>query len=182
MTDTQSQIAARLEACFAQCGFTEPGVDALSEASGFSLRTVYKYFPSREAMIIGALDHRHRRYLAFLEKECPTVPGHRATVHLFRRVGAWMASNAPQGCLFVNALAAHPNNKAIQSTLERHKLEIRAVIAKRLGSGKCADPLVNQLMILHEGLTAHAVTVGGKDATEATLAVVCSLVPKEDDS
>ena len=61
MTDTARLIAARLESCFVSRGFLEPGVDALRDAAGVSLRTLYKYFPSREAMVIGALDHRRNR-------------------------------------------------------------------------------------------------------------------------
>jgi len=179
VTNTRNKIAARLEDHFVRYGFTEPGVDALREASGVSLRTLYKYFPSREAMIIGALDHRHRTYLSFLEEESAKATGRRAMLRLFRRVGEWMETNAPQGCLFVNALAAYPSCAAIQTTLEKHKQETKAMIANRLGSLDSSGSLADQIMVLHEGLTVHAVTVGSKNATEAALGVVRSLLPKE---
>ena len=75
MTDFATHIATSLEACFVERGFVEPGVDALRDAAGVSLRTLYKYFPSREAMVVGALDHRHERYLSFIVEEAPADPG-----------------------------------------------------------------------------------------------------------
>lgn len=178
--DTQSKIAARLEACFSKEGFTEPGVDALKDAAGVSLRTLYKYFPSREDMIIGALEHRHQTYLAFLDEGRPDAPGRPAVLHFYERVGDWMTSNASQGCLFVTALASHPKSTKIYTTLSRHKAETRASIAKRLDAKSSTEDLTRQLMFLHEGLTALAVSVGGKEAKNTTLSLVNALFPEED--
>lgn len=62
----KDQIAARLEALFSQQGFATPSVPEIKKASGVSMRTLYRHFPSKKAMVIGALNHRHARYLAFL--------------------------------------------------------------------------------------------------------------------
>ena len=62
----REQIAASLEVAFSQQGFAEPSVAQLKTACGVSLRTLYKHFPSKEAMIVGALEYRHQRYLDFL--------------------------------------------------------------------------------------------------------------------
>lgn len=69
----KDRIAARLEALFSQQGFATPSVPEIKEAAGVSMRTLYRHFPSKEAMVIGALDHRHARYLAFLTRDvsCP---------------------------------------------------------------------------------------------------------------
>ncbi len=55
MRDTATKIAAGLERAFAARGFSEPCVDDLREAAGVSLRTLYKYTPSRDAMVRMAL-------------------------------------------------------------------------------------------------------------------------------
>ena len=62
----KEQIASGLENALSQQGFVEPSVSDLQNASGVSLRTLYRHFPSKEAMVIGALEHRHARYLDFL--------------------------------------------------------------------------------------------------------------------
>lgn len=180
MTNMDRQIAARLESCFAASGFTEPGVDALRDAAGVSLRTLYKYYPSREEMVLAALEHRHRAYLAFLDEQAPGETGLDAVRHLFRRVGAWMKAHAPRGCLFVGALTAHPGNARIMSQLVSHKNDTRAAIAGRIGDRDDAEAVADQLMVLHEGLTSLAVSAGADAATEATLAAVDTLLAEEE--
>lgn len=57
---SQQQIAENLERAFSQKGFAEPSVAELKALSGVSMRTLYKYFPSKESMVVGALDYRHQ--------------------------------------------------------------------------------------------------------------------------
>ena len=102
MTPTKAQIVSRLEQTFNTRGFAEPSVVELQKAAGVSLRTLYRYYPSKEAMVIGALDYRHDRYLAFLAENEPP-PGKASIIHLFGRLADWMTSNAPNGCLSLNA-------------------------------------------------------------------------------
>ena len=64
MLDIQNQIDAGLERAFAKHGFAEPNIETLRKATGVSLRTLYKYVPSRNVMILRALEHRHRHLLA----------------------------------------------------------------------------------------------------------------------
>lgn len=170
MTDTPTQIAARLEACFVENGFQEPGVDALRDAAGVSLRTLYKYYPSREAMIIGALEHRHERYLSFLQDGVPS-PGKDAVDHLFSRIEDWMQRECGTCCLFLNALAAHPSNDEIRKTVTRHKDETRNLIAQLSGRPDLAD----QLFLLHEGATAAWALMKG-DAVRSARASALGLL------
>jgi AcrR family transcriptional regulator len=171
MTDTAKLIASRLEACFVRCGFSEPGVDALREASGVSLRTLYKYFPSREAMVVGALDHRHDRYLSFIEDGAP-ANGPASIKHLFRRIEDWMAGECGTGCLFLNALAAHPSSGDIRRAVERQKNGTRSLFGRRAGRPELAD----ELFLLHEGATAAWPVLGSKairTAQGAALKLIC---------
>jgi len=146
--DTREKIAAGLEEAFARHGFTELGVDALRDATKVSLRTLYKHCPSREDMILAALQRRHERYLAHLFDGLPEAPSP-ALEAVFDRVGAWMAANAPRGCMFHSAVAAHPHNVAIRTMLERHKTEVADRIARATQLSLRRD----DLMLLHEGLT-----------------------------
>lgn len=181
MNETTERIAGRLEASFTTHGFAAPGVDALRADAGVSLRTLYKHFPSREAMVIGALDHRHRIYLAYLADGSPDGPGPAPVLHVFTRLGDWMAERAPTGCLFVSALAAHPDNKAIHEAVARHKQETRDMIGERVARAAPAlpttqfEPLSDALLLIHEGQTTMAVTSGAHTATRVatSLATTC---------
>jgi len=162
MTQTREQIAARLERAFAQDGFAELGVDGLRAAARVSLRTLYKYCRSREDMVLAALEHRHARYLAHLFADLPPAPGE-ALEALFDRVGTWMAANAPQGCLFHSAVAAHPDSAAIREMFERHKREVADGMARATGLWPARDDLI----LLHEGLTQSWPLMGERAVTRA---------------
>ncbi len=148
MSDIREKIAAGLEQAFASNGFAETGVDALREATQVSLRTLYKYCPSREVMILTALERRHRRYRAFLFTDLPEN-GREALETMLDRVGAWMQENASHGCLFHAAVAAQPESVALRTMLERHKRESAA------GLAAAADLSEHEttLLLIHEGLT-----------------------------
>lgn len=158
MNSTQTKIAAGLEQAFAQHGFAQIGVDGLRQASQVSLRTLYKYCPSREAMVITALEYRHQRYLAYLLEGLPTQPT-LAIDNVFERVGSWMEENAPQGCLFKSAVAAHPDSDVLHQMLERHKLEVSDGLVRATGLTSHQD----ELLFLHEAII-HSWSIMGPRA------------------
>lgn len=137
MIGTREKIAAGLERAFASHGFAEPSVDTLRDAAGVSLRTLYRYMPSRADMVMAALEHRHRRYMAQVLDGLPDDPD-KARAALMERVGAWMQGEAAHGCLFHAAVAADPGNAAVRALLERHKQEVaqRAAAATGLAAGR----------------------------------------------
>lgn len=148
MNKTQEKIAARLEQAFAAHGFAELGVAELRAQADVSLRTLYKYFPSRDDMVLAALEHRHARYVAFIFADLPER-NNDALNAVFDRIGEWMSTNATEGCLFHNAVAAQPHSSALKKMRERHKREVTERLAVVAG-------LPNQqteLMLIHEGLT-----------------------------
>ena len=69
MTDMMSKISAGLERAFANRGFAEPSVEDLRDAADVSLRTLYKYTPSRAEMVLAALEKvisREAELLAYI--------------------------------------------------------------------------------------------------------------------
>ena len=148
MSDIETRIAAGLERAFAENGFAEPNVDTLRDAAGVSLRTLYKYAPSRDAMIRAALEHRHRRYLAHMFDGLPegTAPAVSAIVE---RVADWMNREAAHGCLFHAAVAASPHDRDLRALLQRHKSEVARCAAEATSlPGRETD-----LLLIIEGLT-----------------------------
>jgi len=162
METTKDKIAQRLEETFAARGFAEPGVAELREASEVSLRTLYKYFPSREDMVIAALDTRHRRYLAYVFADLPDAPD-AALETIFERIGEWMRTGSPTGCMFHSAVAAHPGNAALAERLGRHKREIASRLAEAAGLPGHED----ELLLLHEGLTQSFTLMGERAVASA---------------
>jgi len=148
MNATEIKIAAGLEQAFARHGFAEPSVEALRDAAGVSLRTLYKYTPSRDMMVRSALEYRHQRYIAHLFDGLSEDRA-AALTEMIERVAGWMLQEATHGCLFHAAVASAPHDPELRALLQRHKAEVadRAVAATGL-TGREVD-----LTLIIEGLT-----------------------------
>jgi AcrR family transcriptional regulator len=170
MTGTKQRIASDLERCFAEQGFAEQGVEALRAGANVSLRTLYKHFPSREAMIVGALEHRDVTYLESL-KGGPQE-GAQHVLHPLVRLGDWLSEVANTGCLFLNALAEYPESAAIAAVVKDHKQRLADEFRLRLERvvpDRDTSHLAETLFLLHEGMTQAARLQGSERATEAAL-------------
>ncbi|MCA0998264.1 TetR/AcrR family transcriptional regulator [Alloyangia pacifica] len=156
-----SKISAGLERAFASRGFAEPSVEDLRDAAGVSLRTLYKYTPSRADMVLAALENRHQRYLSHIFDGLPDGTEEAADT-ILARVGIWMATETSHGCLFHAAVAADPNNEPLRWLLERHKAEVasKAVAATGFVAAE------TELLVIIEGLT-QAWPLRGDEAVEA---------------
>ena len=162
MTDTQSKIAAGLERAFAARGFAEPSVEDLRDAAGVSLRTLYKYTPSRAEMVLAALENRQQRYLALVFDDLPQAPAD-ALEAILARVGQWMETETSHGCLFHAAVAADPGSDNLRALLTRHKAEVaaKAAAATNLAGAETA------LLLIIEGLTQTWPLRGAEAVTAA---------------
>ncbi|MEE1674379.1 TetR/AcrR family transcriptional regulator [Agarivorans aestuarii] len=157
----EQQIAAQLEQAFSDYGFTEPSVAKLQKASGVSLRTLYRYYPSKESMVIGALQHRHARYIELLSAE-QTTTRKDSLLAIFSQLEQWMQTQAPTGCMSMSALAAYPDNTLISEAVKQHKHDLLALFVTLCGD----EALAMQIFLLHEGLSA-AWPVTGASSFEA---------------
>ncbi|MEO9529694.1 TetR/AcrR family transcriptional regulator [Roseibium sp.] len=155
MKEPQEQIAARLEQVFWNRGFAEPSVPELRAGAGVSMRTLYRHFPSREAMILGALEYRHRRYLDYV-RSGTVEPGLAAAEQLFDKLGGWMRLTEGKECLFRQAMSANPDSTDIESMVRRHKKELLGFFGALSGQ----DRFAATLYMLHEGVTACYAELG----------------------
>jgi AcrR family transcriptional regulator len=64
ITVIQDRISAGLERAFTSRGFTGSSVKDLRDGVGVSLRTLYKYPPTRAVMVLSALENPNRRRVA----------------------------------------------------------------------------------------------------------------------
>ncbi|MGC2939613.1 MULTISPECIES: TetR/AcrR family transcriptional regulator [unclassified Brevibacterium] len=176
-TKTSQQIARDIERSFAEQGFAEQGVEALRAEADVSLRTLYKYFPSREAMIVGALEYRDRAYLAWYEGGPDDGAEH--VLYLLRRLGDWLAEVANTGCLFSNALSEYPESAAVSDVVHTHKERLAKEFLSRLDRvrpGEDNQPLAEQLFMLHEGMTQNAQLWGRKRVAGTALAAARTIL------
>lgn len=148
MASTFTKIAAGLERVFAENGFAAPSVGELRDAAGVSLRTLYKYTPSREEMVYAALEHRHQRYMELIFGELPEEPAE-ALGTIFDRIGLWMQTESTRGCLFHAAVATAPQDQRLIQLLNDHKVEV----AQKTAQAVKLEGKEIELSLIMEGLT-----------------------------
>lgn len=164
MTDTMTRIASGLERAFAEKGFASPSVGDLRDAAGVSLRTLYKYVPSREDMVYAALEHRHRRYLKLVFGDLPLDP-EQALGEILDRVASWMETETTRGCLFHAAVASAPHDEKLFDLLKEHKTQVAGRAASATGlAGREIE-----LSLLLEGLTQTWPLHGDRSVERAKL-------------
>jgi len=148
MKDLQSQIDAGLERAFATYGFAEPNIETLRKATGVSLRTLYKYIPSRDDMVLRALEYRHRRYMAHVFSETAKASS-MPLGSIVDRVAQWMQAETTHGCLFHAAVASAPQDEKLRALLNRHKAEM----SERAASISGLQGRESEISVIIEGLT-----------------------------
>ncbi|MDZ8172595.1 TetR/AcrR family transcriptional regulator [Microbacterium xanthum] len=154
---------------FYRRGITAVGVDAVSDASGVTKRTLYDRFGSKDVLVATYLLDRDRRWRELFERRLAEVgdPRDRLLVP-FRVLGEWSGGNS-RGCAFINALAemaddAHPGYDVIIA--EKVWLRGRFAALAHEAGAEHPDSLALQLVCLHEGALA-AVRVAGAGAVDA---------------
>jgi AcrR family transcriptional regulator len=149
----QERILETTDRLFYGQGIRAVGVDTIAAEIGISKRTLYNYFPSKDALIVAYLTRRA------VPRGVSERPPLEQILGVFDWLERWFASNAFRGCPFVNAVAeigerAHPATRIAVDQKERRRVAFRDIL-KRLG---VADPdgLATQLAILVEGAMAAA--------------------------
>jgi AcrR family transcriptional regulator len=138
-------------------GIRAVGVDAIAAEIGISKRTLYNYFPSKDALIVAYLS----RYMV-----SPTTsdrPLLEQILRMFDRLERWFATDSFRGCPFVNAVAelgdaTHPGAKLAVAYKEQRRIWLRDTLTQM----NVADPdgLATQVAILVEGAIIAALVRG----------------------
>lgn len=180
MRSTKLRIARNLDRQFAEMGFATQGVEALREGADVSLRTLYKYFPSREEMVVGALEYRDAAYFDWISGGPADGIDH--VLYPLKRLGDWLEEVANTGCLFMNALAAYPESPAIRKAVLSHKSRLENAFRERLhhvAPDRDTGELAQSLFLLHEGLTETARLRGPAEATATAIRAARALLASE---
>lgn len=148
------RILATAERLFYQRGIRAMGVDTVAAEAGISKRSLYDYFPSKEALIAAYLTRQMRPPPAESD-----APARVQVLALFDRLHNTLGSPGFRGCPFVNAVAelgdsCEPVNEIAARYKAQRRAWLRAVLA---GDGiPGAEALSVQLALLFEGAIATA--------------------------
>ncbi|TDQ84453.1 TetR family transcriptional regulator [Dongia mobilis] len=148
-------------ALFNKRGFHAAGIDLIIAEAKVAKTTLYRHFPTKEALILAALKRRDEFGRGEMRKFVETRasdPRERLLV-TFDYLEAWFATDSFKGCPFISAAGEHgeADDPVFQAAVH-HKRKVLAYfreLAVAAGYGD-ADDIAREINLLHEGAVAVA--------------------------
>jgi AcrR family transcriptional regulator len=156
-TDTRQRLIEAATQRFYKDGFRNTGIDAILTDVGISKTAFYKHFESKDALMVGVLDHVD----GFLQQQFRqmvkdrggrSAPGQlRAMIDVVQQI---IDDDGFHGCIFVNAVMEFPlPHDPVHQAAMRHKRAIEDFVfelAERAGA-KSPAALAQELCLVIEG-------------------------------
>ena len=137
-------------------GINSTGVDTIVAVAGTTKMTLYKYFGSKEDLILEVLKKGHQDFQTWLDEKLNTSSKKPADKikQLFDFIEEWVSSPAFIGVGFIKASAEFPNEEnPIHQLSSQQSRDFRQFIGKLASQAniKDAEGLALQLSLLFEG-------------------------------
>ncbi|MFI8853480.1 TetR/AcrR family transcriptional regulator [Streptomyces sp. 891-h] len=162
--DSEATTAARIlsaaDALFYEHGVQAVGMDRIRDASGVSLKKIYKCFPSKGALVEAYLRRRDRWARTALEERVArhTDPQERVLA-VFDWLYDWVDGPDFHGCAFINAFGElGADSEAVADAVRDHKTAVRTYLKDLAHETGAAEPewLAAQLAVLLDGAMSNA--------------------------
>ena len=157
---------------FNRNGFHATGIDLILEKSGVAKNTLYRHFPSKEALIIEALrviDSRYRENMRVAVDKA-TNPREKLLA-TFDYLEQWFSGSGFYGCPFMSAASEYCDaDHPIFQEASMHKRFVEAYFEELARAAGYENPreIAEQISLLHEGATSIAhVTESAEPARQA---------------
>ncbi len=156
MSTLKDKILATATYLFHTRGINSTGVDTIVAVAGTTKMTLYKYFASKEDLILEVLQKSQLDFQTWLSDKLNSTskkPNDNIQ-QLFDYVEEWVSSPAFIGVGFIKASAEFPNEEnPIHQLSHQQSREFRQFISKlaKQAGIKDADGLALQLSLLFEG-------------------------------
>lgn len=125
MSDKRQIILETALTLFRAHGYHAVGIDRVIAESAVAKMTMYKYFPSKNALIEAVLSERDKRFRASLVEFVNRFndAGNKIRA-IFLWHHRWFKESTFNGCMFINAVAEYPelNNSIRQESVKHKKL------------------------------------------------------------
>ncbi len=175
--DTASEL-------FYRDGFRAVGVDTIVADSGVAKMTLYRHFPSKDALIAAYLERSNREYWEWLEREVGGSQEPRAKLlGIFEAVAKLATSAHCLGCTFQGAASEfpeleHPGHRVAIA----HKRRVLERLAELARAARLRDPegLAAQLLLLMDGAWVAARMFGPDNHARGIVAAATALIEAHD--
>jgi AcrR family transcriptional regulator len=161
---------------FSSRGVGATGVDALIDAAGVAKRTFYRYFPSKDDLIVAWLSDDRTRWLDRVRGRAEEIANGPDEVipAFFDAVAEWLEANGCRGCPYLNTAVelihpSHPAHRVIDGFLSDELAYLTDAVRSTARGASIADgelaPVALQLQTLLAG--AISLSVASRDPLPA---------------
>jgi len=154
MSTLKSKILVVANELFQTRGINSTGVDTIVAVAGTTKMTLYKYFTSKENLILAVLDKGHQDFQSWLSEKLITKKPSEKLQKLFECIEEWVTSPNFRGMGFIKASAEFPNEESpIHQLSSEQSCQFRQYISSLATEANIqdADGLALQLSLLFEG-------------------------------
>ncbi|MCQ9616137.1 TetR/AcrR family transcriptional regulator [Paenalcaligenes niemegkensis] len=175
----RTQILETALRLFSRESFHRVGVDRVKKEAGVSKMTLYKHFPTKEALIEAVLLLRDQHFHEGLEAAVASAHTPHAQIKaIFDWHREWFAQEGFYGCMFIKASEEFEVTAGQIHPISRdHKLYIERLLTQRLTQldPQLAQNLATHLLVVLEGLIIHAHMFPERDPTPGSWALCSQL-------
>ena len=156
MSTLKDKILVTATDLFQTRGINSTGVDTIVAVAGTTKMTLYKYFNSKEELILEVLNKSQQDFQSWLDDKLSanTKKPNEKIQKLFEFIEEWITSPNFSGMGFIKASAEFPNEEnPIHQLSSKQSRDFRQFIASLATDAliKDADGLALQLSLLFEG-------------------------------
>ncbi|MGE7955518.1 TetR/AcrR family transcriptional regulator [Pseudomonas sp. NPDC089530] len=173
--DTRDIILDVTEKLIYKSGIAATGMDLLVKTAGVSRKSIYRYFTTKDELVVAALQRRDQRWMHWFTSEVDKAPTPAARLlELFTVLGSWFASEDFRGCAFINTSGETGDPQdPVRQVAREHKqklLDYVSGLCKEHAAEKTGteDPeeQARQLLILIDGAITVALVMGDRSAAD----------------
>lgn len=156
------------------------GVDLIKDQAGVSKTTLYKHFPTKEALIENVLLKRDEMFRHDLGRAVAARQGCIPQIKaIFDWHDQWFTRGEFHGCMFIKASEEFPDNSTdIRRISRQHKDHIREMLEDILQAAHLADAdlLAAHLLIVLEGMIVNANMFSDRSCVDSSWHFVSELL------
>jgi AcrR family transcriptional regulator len=176
-------LAAATELFYGE-GVRAVGVDTIVARSGVAKMSLYRCYPSKDALVAAFLEQQNERYWRWWDRVVARHPGAPAEQlqALVAAVAKRTTSPTYRGCPFINvATELREGEHRGRAVAQANKRELRRRLAALAAAAGARQPgaLGDQLMLLIEGAYAAGQTLGPDGPGEAIMPAAARLIAAE---
>lgn len=156
--DAEARVLDAASRLFYERGIQAVGMDAIRDASGVSLKRLYRLFPAKEQLVEATLRHRESGVREQLARATAGdgAPSRRILA-IFDLLREWFSAPDYRGCAYINAYGELSAGSALVAhAVEQHKALWRELLGELVAEGGGPPRLADQLAILVNGAMVTA--------------------------